>query len=447
MSEEYNSSLISKLNKATNSEEIKNILDDMIEVGSPVFLDTIFDSFEKNAQESFSHYYFDPICKIQSSKTGEFLDRVLDVLLEKKPYTIPWLLEEMMNAGYFTEKAISLAENFVAGYLNQEYKKYFGLDEFEFESTLDFLSKVNRLDKFRDNLLEIFLSQLSNRGEKKNALNYFLRIKPYSENFTQLKEIYSEKIRGQEDELILVKEIAGWTGTAVTTLKELIKKGGSERSREFLEEKRLELEQKEEKRNRDLKEKEEISRTKEREEYGNFELITKIIEARKQINLKTKNRPEFDFQLFQEEEEFIDLMKVPENEDAFKGQCMRLRVFITKLNADGVERHGLGEEEVNNLLSSVPSKDRRKSINSLFLFLTSKKLSGIEFDVFGLRPLNRLLGLVGAHDNEQDNLTKELSKNNLLQKYQNNDWLFLSKTILEIYLTFLEKLNKSLTEE
>ena len=123
-----------------------------------------------------------------------------------------------------------------------------------------------------------------------------------------------------------------------------------------------------------------------------------------------------------------------------------MRELIQDLNKD-IKNHGLKKEIIKKLLPNTVEQDFHKSMNSLLLFLHAKGFK-VDSNLFGLRRLNQVVGLLGAHSNkEQKKILAKLKELHLHKIYQNEDWVSLHRGILLKYSECLEKMLVELNQK
>ena len=108
--------------------------------------------------------------------------------------------------------------------------------------------------------------------------------------------------------------------------------------------------------------------------------------------------------------------------------------------------HGLGTAEVEKLLPGTAKEDFNKSVNKLFLYLSSKKFK-VDNSIFGLKQLNQLVGLIGSHPRgEKEKLIKKLEETKLDKIYKEEEWDILHRNLLEKYADSLDLLLKAIDQ-
>ncbi len=433
MGSEYNSNLISKLYQATGDKEIINTLEDMGDVGDPVFLHPILDGYIKHRDEFFGHYFLSTLAEIKSENVGKYLGD----LLEKgkiKDRHITWVLNVMEEIGYFNPSINELAEKLVKNYSSPALKKSFGLDRWDLGFILEYLKKAGVIDKYNEDIRSLLFKENLNREEKTVALSYLLRIKS-GEEFDYLIANYFDKINTDTElELIITKEILGWKGEKVEQLKCLIVKNGQEIAKEIIEKEREAKRQSQIKAEKKAQQEESII-------YSNSKILKEIVDIRKEINRKTKLSKSFLYQLFPDYELLFAQTESANNEGSFVDSCSKLRAVVQNISKE-VQNHGLNEETIKSLLPNAEWSDAGKSLNGLYLYLRSKNIN-TDPSLFGLKLLNKILSLVGHPDAEKE-LMEMLSKINALELYNKKEWSKLHRHLLEFYKGGLEGLSSAL---
>ncbi len=289
---------------------------------------------------------------------------------------------------------------------------------------LGYMLRTKSLNKIVFLLKEIFENENVRRDIRVLSLQYLLRENPkdqleyYSKNF--------ESIKGKSSEIIFVKEILKWKGSNIEKIKEKISKEGSDRAQELIENNSKNIKRKE------------IEKEEEQEKkYNNTEIVKEISELRKKINLLAVEDNRFKFTLFPDSERIISQIEGPTKLAELMGRCMDLRVFIQDLNAEDLSKHGFSLDQARKEINGL--NELSGSINLLHLYLLSKKIKVGE-DLYGLRTLNNIVIRIAAHPQSEEKLSKVLKENKLSESYLKEDFQYIHKKLLEMYLNFLRSL-------
>lgn len=189
---------------------------------------------------------------------------------------------------------------------------------------------------------------------------------------------------------------------------------------------------------------ESTTQEKTKKNYSNGELIEKIGTLREKINNASNSNKYIGFSIFPPNETIYLQLKTANNEATLMKACVNLREIIQNLNKDDLGKHGLNYEEIKKLLPDTAKEDINKSINKLFLYLSSKKFN-VDNSIFGLTQLNQIVGLLGSHPkNEKEKLIKKLENAKLEQMYKKEEWGILHQNLLEKYINSLNLLLKAI---
>ena len=278
MSDETNSKLISDLYSKTDEDDVTQTIEDMEEVGNPVFLHPLLDGYRKYSTSSFGHYFIAALGLIKSPETKSCLDEILLLAERDNRDHVPWVLDVLTQHKHFPSRASDLATAIIRGYLG-ERKTRLSLSDFELKYTLDYLKESGQLKTLNDLLRNILLFGEIDRQERAHFLAHLLRADPAAE-FDWLIENKKAIIENAEFELAVGKELINWEkGKRSAQLKEIIISEGKGRGRELLI---ADIHKKKEQK----KVQESKANEEERVVYGNSALLEQIGELRTQINLQ-----------------------------------------------------------------------------------------------------------------------------------------------------------------
>jgi hypothetical protein len=275
-------------------------------------------------------------------------------------------------------------------------------------------------------LLNIFLSNNFEKDDRKTALNFFLSIDT-GKNFQYLIDNLDD-LKNSDSEIILTREILGWSGQKVKTLIEKIKKSGSSASRLLIEKKELEQNKKIEK-----------QETQDSEKFSNGKLISNISNIRQKINERSLSL--FNHKIFPDDETLIKQLEIAKDKNSVILCCSDLRDVLQNIEPSA-KQHNMKLDEALQIIPGIDTQSINKSINALHLYLISKNIS-VDLTFFGIRNLIKIVSLLGAHK-EDPELIPMLKKEGLENLYINDQWNVLHKEILERYAKSLELFSSSL---
>lgn len=432
MSSDYNSKLISELYSLDENETdaAEEILLEMEEIKDPVFIYPIYDTYKKFTNTPITHYFLHTLNSFESKDVLEF---AIKIVLDKNTpgQILAWALPILTKQEYFDNNAVEKAKKTLEDFYNSN--NYLPLDYL-----VEYIDKASRKtgkDDIKRTLMLylglIFEDDRFTQGFRTKALDYLLKIDP--------KKILQEyinnyhKIQGKKAEIILSRIIRSWTGPLSSALQTIIIERGTNRAKELIEEQRK----------REIKNLE-AKKEKELEHYENTKIVYEIIEFRKRINIVTYSEEDIGFELFPDSELLIKQSETAKDEISLRGRCSELRSIVQKFH-ENIAEHGYTPEEAKTLLPELPETDFKKSLNKLYLYLNAKKIP-VGTDIFGLRTVNKISTLLGAHPEEKKDTIKELKGTDLMELYKLEDWRKIHQKILEEYKSALEKLHNALME-
>lgn len=427
MSAIYNSQLISKLYKAGNLSEIEGILEEMAEIKDSVFIQPIFDAYQRLSHESFSHYFISVLNTFQEKEILEILKAIVNNSSTSRTdvvWTIPGLLERKIF-----DPAIV---NRIVGYLISSTES--DLDRYELEDILKYLKAANVLPRYDYVVRNIFVDEQYDRNSRRVALNFLLNINP-TESFDTLIQNYV-KFKNKETENLIAREVLRWHGKKVEELKDKIINEGSDRAKEIIlqAQKKAELQK--------VKQQEIIAR-EQKNLYANAPIIYQINELLRKINVETSGHQNIGFELLSGGHFLPDQLQIASDRSSLESYCSKLRACIIEISPK-INQHGLSEDQISQLLPDVTEEDASKSLNQLYLYLHSRGIT-VEQSVFGLKQLYRATGLVSAHPEvNKETLLRALVKINASEFYRAEDWAILHQHLLKQYKICLEKMHDAL---
>ncbi len=419
MTTAYHSKLISDLYRAKDAEEAHSILQDINEITNVCFLYPIYDSYKKYNDHYWSYAFLDSISKIDSKEAHEIIK---EIAKSKNTGSNDFIscLDDLIKVSDFDEEVVERAKIIFTNYYVQS-EKYIML-----YNLLDYLKKANALAEFSEILKDIFFNNSFDKEDRKVALYFFLIIDSKT-NYQYFIDNF-DTIKNKDSEIILTREILGWKGGKVDILIEKIKKEGSSASKLLIEKKN--------------KNEEEIltkKETKDSEQFSNGKQVANISTLRQKINEKSLSL--FDHKIFPDDETLISQIETAKDKNSMVICCSNLRDIMQNIESSA-KNHNMTFEEASKLIPGIDSQSINKSVNSLQLYLFSKKIT-VSNDLFGIRNLLRIVSLLGAHQ-EDENLIPTLKKEKLIDLYISEQWQLLHREILERYVKSLELFSSSL---
>lgn len=431
MSSEYNGNLISKLNSSTDDEELGWVIEEILEIKDPVFLQPLLDALTRNITTSIAHYFIRPFGQIKSKIANQYLDRIMAIIYEKRANLVSWVLNAMASQDYFPPRAIEIANEQLGKFDDPYEKKRLQLDELDIGYILPFLKKAGEIDKKKQRLSELFFSNVVSREEKNIILNYLIRINP-SETITELIDRYRE-IEDTDAELIVAKELVGWKGTLTEKLKDKIINNSAGRAADILKEERQKSAAIENKQRKSEVEQESVT-------YRNIKIVEEISDIRKKINDKSLMIEQIEFGLIPDNDLLITQIKTVNSENDLVSALIKLRSIIQAWS-EKIKEHGLSSERIQEVIPGMPDDEKNLSLNALQLFLASRNIS--DENLFGLRKINRLLSLL-AHPEGKSELLELLNELGLRTMYDSHDWAGIHSEVLKMYRNSLTNLDARL---
>ena len=417
MTSEYNSMLITKLYSTINEDEMEELLEEIGEIGDPIFLYPVYETYKKFKNRSIPHYFIIALKKLNSNN-------VIQVALEigENPGTKNsdriYVLGIFDKTKYYEQSALTIAIRSLSIFMTEISH------EFDLYSIVSFIENADMLNKIESELFSIFENDNFNTKAKEYAFGKWLEIEPkiklqgIIDNFSEIKQ-------NNAKESIIARVISYWKGTKIEELKILIEKEGGVKAKHIIARSREKDEEKKQKANEKKQQTVQI-------QYSNADLVEKISTLREKINDVTKSNQDFGFSIFPPNEAMFSQLKTANDNASLMKACVGLREIIQNLNNE-LANHGLIPEEIKSLLPNTAEEDFNKSLNKLFLYFHTKKYK-INNDIFGLKLLNQLVGLLGAHpQSEKEKLIKKLTDLNLYKAFQEEEWATIHQSLLEQY--------------
>lgn len=429
MSSEYNSKLIVQLIQSTDTEIIKKILEEIEDIGDPIFIYPIFEKWKTLARDSFyiSHYFISALLTINSE---EVLKIALEMItMPRRSIDYAYIYQIFTKFRYSSDQIINDAIDQVR-LISENPEKAIIKYEYDLSYILDYLKLMKRIDTISKFLERIVLNEHLKDDFRKTALYYLLRIDPNLE-IQYFIDNY-DKNRSDSLDLLLTRELLQWKGKLVGTLLDIIKQKGLVRAKELIlaKEKKDIKEQHEEKKAETIK-------------FSNIQLIVEIHDKKAKINSLTIANNEIGLAIFTESESLIKQQEIVTNLESFMTKCAELR-SIFKGIAQNV-KNPYTEEVALKKLTNQTKENLNKPLNRLTLFLMSKGYR-IDHNLYGLRSLNALVNLVTHPELEKD-LIKVLRELGVYNQYKDKKWEELHREILKKYLISLQKLFELLSNE
>ncbi len=417
MTSEYNSMLITKLYSTINEDEMVELLEEIEEIGDPIFLYPVYEAYKKNKNNSISLYFILTMNNLNS-------DEVIQVAMEigenpeSKNVDRLYVLKIFDKRKYYEQRALNIALKSLSIFITE-----IG-DELDLYRIVPFIENVDMLNTIQSELFSIFENDNFNTKSREYAFGKWLVIDP-KEKLQHIIDNFSEIKQNSAKESIIARIIIGWKGSIIEELKLLIEKEGGAKAKHIVARSR----EKEEKNEQIASEKKQQNVQK---QYSNADLVEKICTLREKINDVTKSNQDFGFSLFPPNEAMFSQLKTANDNASLMKACVGLREIIQNLNNE-LANHGLIPEEIKSILPNTAEEDINKSLNKLFLYFHSKKYK-INNDIFGLKLLNQLVGLLGAHpQSEKEKLIKKLTALNLYKAFQEEEWATIHQSLLEQY--------------
>lgn len=435
MSSEHNSILVSKLYTSNDVEEALDILEEMEEINDPIFLQPIIDAYKKYKDTSSGHYFLSALGPIQSKDIQTSLMELFQQIKgddSGKRSRLPWVVSAIREHKFYPEEVNDVVLGVVKNFTDSIYFEPMSKYGYDLGSFLKYCAEAGIMEELTDSLKVLWEHKEVGKQEKAIILYRLLRIKS-ANPFDYLLENY-KPMEDKDADVILSKELVGWTGRKVDKLKKIIMKSGYVRAQEILQAEKIEIEKKQ-------KVEAQENQQKITETFSNSKIVHDIRTLRRQINNKALSNPNFQFNLFPANELLIDQSQNAKSREELTQHCIDLRSIISDIE-NGVSNHQLDQVAIDTLLVGIEEQDKGKTLNQLYLYLRSK---GYEVDIslFGIRKLNRILSLV-AHPDDEKLLLKELKSQGLLDDYNIGNFSNVHHQLLIQYGHFLIELDKVL---
>ena len=362
-------------------------------------------------------------------------ENVIQIALEidknpKKEADRKYLLYIFDKRKFYKNEAINIGLKTLSTYMDEEIPQ-----EWDLYGIIPFLKNAGVLNKIESQLSNIFRNNKFSNRAREYAFSKWWEIDPKG-NIQATIDDYKTLKQNVQLEGIIATVATYWKGSIIEELKKLIEDDGGIKAKLIIQRAK---EKEEEKKQKESDEKQQVIK----KQYSNADLIEKISELREKINDNTQSNTDIGFKIFLPNESLFLQLKTANDDATLIKACISMREIIQNLNEE-LGKHNLTNEEIKKLLPNTAEEDFNKSLNKLFLFLKSKKFT-IDPTIFGLRKLNQLAGLLGAHPrSEKDSLMQKLADVNLAKFYQEEDWGRLHQCLLEMYEKSLSALLSSL---
>lgn len=425
MSTEYNSMLIAKFYSTVYEEEMTDLLEEIAEIGDPVFLYPVYDAYKKNKKSFISHYY---LLTLNSLNSNDVIQVALEIgeNPETKIIDIAYVLDIFDKRKFYEQRAIDIALAGLSVFISE-----INTNEYNLYTIVSFLKNAGSLSNIESKLLSIFINDKFNTKSREYAFGKWLEIDP-KKNLQIIIDKFGEIKQNDKLESLIARVICNWTGTKIEELKKVIEEIGGIKAKYIIKRAR---EKDEEKQQKITEEKQQVVQ----KQYSNADLVEKIITLRVKINDIAKSNENIGLYIFPPNEAIFLQLKTANDNATLMKSCVGLREIIQNLNND-LGSHGLSTEEIKTLLPDAAKEDYNKSLNKLFLYLNSKKFK-VDNSIFGLKQLSQLVGLIGAHPvAEKDQLIKKLAAVNLDKAYREEEWAAIHQNLLEQYAKSLSML-------
>ena len=431
MSTEYNSILLAKLSSVTRADEIIDLLNEMGEIGDPIFLYPIYQTYKKNKISHISHYFISAISNLNSSDIIQIAFELGEN--QKTDMTdLTYVLEIFDKQKIYEQRAIKIALGALDTFISK--KSFY---EYHLYSVITYLKNAGSLNLIENELSTIFTSEGFNIKSREYALGKWLEVDP-KKNLQIIIDHFDDIKQNNELENLVAKVISNWKGTKIEELKQMIEANGGLQAKYIIKRSKEKDEEKKQKAN--IEKKEEIKKI-----YSNADLIETISTLREKINDVGRSNEHIGFPIFPQNETIFLQLKTANDEATLIRACVNLREIIQNLSKD-LGNYGLSIDESKKLLPDTAEEDLNKSVNKLFLYLSSKKFK-VDNSVFGLHQLNQIVGLMGSHPkSEKEKLIKKLEEAKLDKAYREEEWDILHRTLLEKYINSLNLLLEAIDQ-
>lgn len=423
MSEEYNSSLIVKLQNEENQTRIIEVLHEMEEIASPIFIYPVYEKWKKYKDTPISHYFISILTNISSSDVNKIAEEVISNYPDYR--NICWIYPIFSKFKNYNETFITKA----ISVLSELVTKKNSLNSYELVYILNYLFETQQLNKVEELLWIFFLDDTYPLEVNAVALRFLLKEDP-SERIKFIIKNF-DSISTDRVDTILSKEFIKWKGPQSKILQGLLIAKGKGRSKEiFKKNTKLEIE-------KNKKESLEIEK-----KYSNTNIVSDIHDLRNDINQLCIAQFSLNFNIFENSENLIKQQQSATTEDSLKVKGSELRTTLEAISKK-IGKDEFSIEEKKQIFSKkVPLDSYNKPLNRLYIFLKSKGIS-VDESLYGLRDLNRITSLFG-HPKQFPDLLMLLKKFSIEKDWKQKDWAAVHSKILSLYKDGLIQIIKNI---
>jgi len=407
MSTEHNSLLLSRLNSDFPEQELWELLDEIKEIGDPIFLYPLYSLYQSKKNKGIAFKIVDIIGKIKSPSKEQIIK---DILREVEPGTFEFdsILNIIIQEKYFDAKTFDILQSAIPILIKE---KKMSFRDIKMGKILTCFNEAKLLPQISDYLQSVYEDSSFGSSTREYALENWIGIS--SDNrILSLIENYS-KIKEEEAlEKAFVRISMKFPERQKRKIQDKIFSEGSVIAKDTLLECR------------------------------NKQMVQNIVALKDTINndaicgligiyiFGRNNNIEKQFQTISSEEELMS-------------KCSFLRISIQDFNPL-LKNYGISKEEIQKIFPDIPPTDLKKSINSLEIYSFSKGLD-IKDEVRELRKINNLVGLLSAHTNLLDDKIEMLKNFKLFNIYEEHAWGELHYQLLKLYYHNLKKLKNKIS--
>jgi len=226
MSAEYNSMLIAKLYSTVNQDEIIELLEEIREIGDPIFLYPVYETYKKNKSSSFSHYF---ILALNDLNSNDAIQVALEIgeNPETKNSDRISALEIFDKRKYYEQRALAIAIRSLSIFMTEIGHLY------DLYSIVPFIKNADMLNKIESELFSIFENDNFNAKTRGYAFRNWLGIEP-TKKLQNIIDNFSEIKQNDAKESIIARVIIEWGGSKIEELKMLIEKEGGVKAKHIV---------------------------------------------------------------------------------------------------------------------------------------------------------------------------------------------------------------------
>lgn len=439
MASDYNSQLISQLYEtftSNNPSKAIRIVDEMEEIGDVGFIYQIRDAYLRY-QNTYSSHYF--LSSLGSFKSPEVLKIILELISRPgmKDGDFFWMVDILTTFSHIdstvAEKAISMVRGMI---LKPDYNILY----FSLQSLLSYIDLCQESAQIYELLLNFVIDHNYDSDVRTNVLHHFIKINP-TKSIADLITIF-ENTKDMQTQVMLAKESIRWQNGNAEDFHEIILKTGNSRAREIVED------YKEKRKRKESKILKTATLEHENRDYRN--IVKDIYELRLEINRVCIANTNLSHPIFQDKEDLLTHIWSATNENDLKIKCQSIRDQFRKLDKK-ISSSGIDESDrlakIKQFDPYITEVNVNAPLNRLFFYLSNKGISD-DFQIFGLRKINRLCNLLGSHDKEQfADLVTVLKEFGIYTSYENKEWGDIHLFILNEYKKSLDVFKQRLLKE